>query len=141
MQSTSHIDVRVDAASDEQVDATSDASSDERVGGASEASSDHDSFNWGGNTKLRIIAATLFAIGISPSFGIRAVQSLQVSALLLDTLYILPFMNILDRPVNWIWGRQPVRFFAGGRVVWILLALRGISWSQVFLIAFYQIVS
>jgi len=114
---------------------------DEQADKVSEASSDDDSINWGGNPKLRITAATLFAIGISPCFGVRAIQSLQVSLLLLDVLYIIPSMSFSDQTVNWVWGRQPVRFFAGGRVVWVLLALRGINWSQAFFIAFYQIVS
>jgi hypothetical protein len=114
---------------------------DEQMDTVSEASSDDDSINWGGNMKLRITAAILFAIGISPCFGVCAIQPLQMSLLLLDVLYIIPSMSILDQTVNWVWGRQPVRFFTGGRVVWVLLALCGITWSQAFFMAFYQIVS
>jgi len=115
MQSSTHID--------EQVDTVPEASS---------------VYQMEGITKLRITAATLFAIGISPCFGVHAMQSLQASFLLLDVLYIVPFMALLDQTVNWVWERQPVRFFAGGRVVWVLLALRGITWRQAFFIVFYQ---
>jgi hypothetical protein len=118
MQSSTHID--------EQVDTVPEASS---------------VYQMEGIMKLRITAATLFAIGISPCFGVHAMPSLQVSFLLLDVLYIVPFMALLDQTVNWVWGRQPVRFFAGGRVIWVLLALRGITWRQAFFIVFYQTVS
>ena len=119
----------------------SSAHPDEQVDAVSEASSSDDSISWGRSTKLRVTAATLFAIGISPYFGVGAMHSLQVSFLLLDVLCIIPFMAYCDEIVNWVWGRQPVRFFAGGRVVWVLLALRGIPWSQAFFTACYQIVS
>ena len=108
---------------------------------ASEPSSDDDPISWRGHSKLRIIAATLFAIGISPYFGVPAVPALQGTTLLLDVLYLVPFMSFYDEACNGVWARQPVRFFAGGRVVWLLLALRGISWSQAFLTALYQTVS
>ena len=108
---------------------------------ALEPSSDDDPINRRGYTKLRVTAATLFAIGISPYFGVRTVPALQGTTLLLDVLYLVPFLSFCDEAFNWVWTRQPVRFFAGGRVVWLLLALRGISWSQAFLTAFYQTVS
>lgn len=129
MHPLSNPDMQPSAHIDKQMDAVSDTSSDD------------DSIDWRGNTKLRITAATLFAIGISPYFGVGVVHSLQVSLLLLDVLYIVPSMTFFDGALNWVWGRQPVRFFAGGRVVWILLALRGIHWRQAFFIAFYQTVS